>query len=41
MNDLKDFLIEVLSSMQAIWDWEHDKIVDHTARVRVMLSLAR
>lgn len=32
---------EVPSSMQAIWDWEHEKIVDHTARVRVMLSLAR
>ena len=35
MNDLKDCLIEVSSSMQAIWDWEHEKIGDHTARVRV------
>ncbi len=32
---------EAPASMQAIWDWEHEKIVDRTARVRTMLTLAR
>jgi predicted transcriptional regulator YdeE len=29
----------VPASMQAIWDWEHDKMVDHTARIRHMLDM--
>lgn len=30
---------EVPVAMQAIYDWEHQKSVDHIARVRVMLNM--
>lgn len=30
---------EAPASMQAIWDWEHDKMIDHTARIQHMLAL--
>lgn len=29
------------ASMQAVWDWEHEKIVDTTARIKTMLSMYR
>lgn len=32
---------EAPASMQAVWDWEHDKMVDTTARVKTMLSMYR
>ena len=25
----------------AVWDWEHDKMVDTTARIKTMLSMCR
>jgi Mn-containing catalase len=28
-------------AMQAVWDWEHDKMIEHTARVRSMLDSVR
>lgn len=27
--------------MQAVWDWEHEKMVDTTARIKTMLSMFR
>ena len=27
--------------MQAVWDWEHKKMVDTTARIKTMLSMFR
>ena len=35
----KDSGHEAPASMQAVWDWEHDKMIDHTARIRHMLAL--
>lgn len=32
---------EVPSTMQAIWDWEHSKMVDCMARVKALLSMYR
>ena len=32
---------EVPSTMQAIWDWEHGKMVDCMARVKALLSMYR
>lgn len=29
------------ASMQAVWDWEHEKMVDHVARIKTMLSMYR
>ena len=28
-------------SMQAVWDWEHGKMVDATTRIKTMLSMYR
>lgn len=30
---------EVPVGMQAIWDWEHDKMVDHSTRIKAMQDL--
>lgn len=27
------------ASMQAVWDWEHDKMTDHVVRVRTLLDV--
>lgn len=32
---------EVPPGMQAVWDWEHDRMVDHVARVKTMLDMYR
>lgn len=32
---------EVPASMQAVWDWEHGKMVDTTARIKTMLTMYR
>lgn len=29
------------AAMQAVWDWEHEKAVDTTARVKTMLEMYR
>lgn len=29
------------ASMQAVWDWEHEKMVDTEARIKTMLSMYR
>lgn len=29
----------VPASMQAVWDWEHENLLDRTARVKTMLSM--
>lgn len=31
----------VPESMKAVWDWEHDKAMDHKSRVKIMLDLYR
>lgn len=30
--------VETPAAMQMVWDWEHDKLVDHEARVKAMLT---
>ena len=32
---------EVPAGMQAVWDWEHSILVDKTAKIKVLLSMAR
>lgn len=32
---------EAPAGMQAVWDWEHEKMVDHVARVKTMLDMYR
>lgn len=32
---------ETPASMQAIWEWEHEKIVDKTARIKLMLEMLK
>ena len=29
---------DVPAAMQAVWDWEHDKMVDRTARIKMILG---
>lgn len=29
------------ASMQTVWDWEHEKMLDTVARIRVMLDMYR
>ena len=31
----------VPESMKAVWDWEHDKAMDHKSRVKIMLDMYR
>ena len=37
----KDKGHEAPAAMQAIWDWEHEKMIEHTAHVRHLLESAR
>ena len=37
----KDSSVQTPASMQAVWDWEHEKMVDTTARIKTMLSMYR
>lgn len=30
---------EIPASMQAVWDWEHEKIVDNVTRIKLMLDM--
>lgn len=30
--------VEVPPAMQAVWDWEHKKMIDHTAKVKALLA---
>ena len=32
---------EVPAGMQAVWDWEHERMIDHMARVKTMLDMYR
>ena len=32
---------EAPAAMQAIWDWEHDKVIEHTAKIRALLDSIR
>lgn len=32
---------ETPASMQAIWEWEHEKIMDKTARIKLMLEMLK
>ena len=29
---------ETPAAMQAVWDWEHEKMIDHEARIKAMLK---
>lgn len=33
--------VTVPASMQAVWDWEHDKMMDRTAKIKQMLDMYR
>lgn len=39
IQEYRDSGREIPTSMQAIWDWEHEKMIDHTSRVRHMLAM--
>lgn len=39
IQEYRDSGHEAPAAMQAVWDWEHDKMIDHTARIRHMLAL--
>lgn len=30
--------IEAPASMQAVWDWQHEKMVDHIAKIKSLLA---
>ena len=32
---------EAPAAMQAVWDWEHKKMIDHAARIKLMWDMAR
>lgn len=32
---------EAPAAVQAVWDWEHEKMVDHVVRIKTMLSMYR
>ena len=38
---IKDVKEPAPAAMQAVWDWEHEKMVDTVARIRVMLDMYR
>lgn len=29
------------ASMQAVWDWEHEKMIDYVARVKALLDMVK
>lgn len=31
----------VPTAMQAVWDWEHENMIEHTARIKSLLDMAR
>lgn len=31
--------VQVPAAMQAVWDWEHEKMIDGVARIKTILSL--
>lgn len=33
--------VETPASMQAVWDWEHGKMIDTVARIKTMLNMYR
>ena len=33
--------VEIPASMQAVWDWEHEKMIDTTTRIKMMLNTYR
>lgn len=33
--------VETPAAMQAVWDWEHGKMIDTVARIKTMLSMYR
>lgn len=38
---IKDVKEPSPAAMQAVWDWEHEKMVDTVARIRTMLDMYR
>lgn len=34
----RDKGIEAPASMQAVWDWQHEKMIDHIAKIKALLS---
>lgn len=41
IDEQKKAGVQVPASMQAVWDWEHGKQVDHSARIKSMLDQYR
>ena len=31
----------VPASMQAVWDWEHEKMIEHTNRIKILYDMFR
>lgn len=32
--------VEVPAAMQAVWDWEHERMIDRAGKIRAMLSMS-
>lgn len=41
IKEKKDSGVEIPVSMQAVWDWEHGKMVDTVTRIKTMLNMYR
>lgn len=41
IKEKKDAGVEIPVSMQAVWDWEHGKMVDTVTRIKTMLNMYR
>ena len=39
IRDQKEKGVEVPAAMQAVWDWEHEKMVDGVARIKAMIAM--
>lgn len=41
IKEQKNAGVEIPVSMQAVWDWEHGKMVDTVTRIKTMLNMYR
>lgn len=52
MERLHDHAVKIISqyrsehgaaptAMQAVWDWEHEKMIEHTARIKHLLDMLK
>lgn len=41
IQDQKDSGKEIPDGMQPVWDWEHERMMDHVAKIKILLETAR